>query len=50
MSNATREPIGWTRILLNKVPEVTLAFWVIKVMSARLGRTTLPFMSASAPA
>ena len=45
MSNATREPIGWTRILLNKVPEVTLAFWVIKVMSTTVGETGADYLA-----
>lgn len=45
MNNATREPIGWTRILLNKVPEVTLAFWVIKVMSTTVGETGADYLA-----
>ena len=34
--------------LLNKVPEVTLAFWVIKIMSTTVGETGADFLSVSA--
>ena len=45
MSSSTHEPTGWTRILLNKVPEVTLAFWVIKVMSTTVGETGADYLA-----
>jgi uncharacterized membrane-anchored protein len=34
-----------TRILLNKVPEVTVWFWVIKVLSTTVGETFADFLS-----
>lgn len=33
---------------LNKVPEVTLAFWVIKVMSTTVGETAADFLAVNA--
>jgi uncharacterized membrane-anchored protein len=37
----------WTRILLNKVPEVTLLFWVVNVLSTTVGETTSHYLSGS---
>jgi uncharacterized membrane-anchored protein len=34
-----------TRILLNKVPEVTVFFWIIKVLSTTVGETFADFLS-----
>jgi uncharacterized membrane-anchored protein len=36
--------IGW----LNKVPEVTLAFWIIKIMSTTVGETGADFLAVNA--
>src|ERR1700709_2051296 len=36
------------RHMLNKVPEVTLAFWVIKIMSTTVGETGADFLAVSA--
>lgn len=36
--------IGW----LNKVPEVTLAFWIIKIMSTSVGETGADFLAVNA--
>lgn len=33
---------------LNKVPEVTLSFWVIKVMSTTVGETGADFLAVDA--
>jgi len=41
--NATR-----LRQLVNKVPEVTLAFWVIKIMSTTVGETVADFLAVNA--
>src|SRR5262245_65800295 len=40
-------PTAWptTRQLLNKVPEVTLYFWVIKVLCTTVGETASDFLS-----
>ncbi|OOL34661.1 hypothetical protein BOO94_27635, partial [Pseudomonas sp. FSL W5-0299] len=35
---------GW----LNKVPEVTLAFWVIKILSTTVGETGADFLAVDA--
>ncbi|EPM96069.1 hypothetical protein A259_32209, partial [Pseudomonas syringae pv. actinidiae ICMP 19070] len=35
---------GW----LNKVPEVTLAFWVIKILSTTVGETVADFLAVDA--
>jgi len=42
MSNA--RSIGW----LNKVPEVTLSFWIIKIMSTTVGETGADFLAVNA--
>lgn len=36
--------IGW----LNKVPEVTLAFWTIKILSTTVGETGADFLAVNA--
>lgn len=36
------------RQLLNKVPEVTLAFWIIKIMSTTVGETGADFLAVNA--
>jgi uncharacterized membrane-anchored protein len=33
---------------LNKVPEVTLSFWVIKIMSTTVGETLADFLAVDA--
>ena len=33
--------------MLNKVPEVTLAFWVIKIMSTTVGETVADFLAVN---
>src|SRR6058998_2827533 len=35
----------WTRKMLNKVPEVTLYFWVIKVLCTTVGETGSDYLS-----
>lgn len=37
------QPKNW----LNKVPEVTLAFWVVKIMSTTVGETVADFLAVS---
>ena len=34
-----------TREMLNKVPEVTLAFWVIKIMATTVGETGADYLA-----
>ena len=34
--------------MLNKVPEVTLAFWVIKIMSTTVGETGADYLAVHA--
>lgn len=36
----------FTSTLLNKVPEVTLIFWIIKILSTTVGETAADFLSA----
>jgi uncharacterized membrane-anchored protein len=38
---------SWTRTLLNKVPEVTLLFWIVKIMSTTVGETAADFLSGN---
>lgn len=32
--------------MLNKVPEVTIFFWIIKIMAATVGETAADFLNA----
>src|SRR3954449_1872074 len=41
----TSPQISATRVLLNKVPEVTLFFWIIKILSTTVGETFADFLS-----
>lgn len=36
---------AWTRTLLTKVPEVTLLFWVVKILSTTVGETAADFLN-----
>ena len=36
---------AWTKTLLNKVPDVTILFWIIKIMSTTVGETAADFLS-----
>ena len=38
------QPIAW----LNKVPEITLAFWIIKILSTTVGETGADFLAVNA--
>ena len=42
------DPKQSLRQLLNKVPEVTLAFWVIKILSTTVGETGADFLAVNA--
>ncbi|MEP6815597.1 MAG: hypothetical protein ABI873_08620 [Marmoricola sp.] len=37
----------WTRTLLNKVPEVTVLFWVIKILSTTVGETAADYLNSN---
>lgn len=38
---------AWTRTLLNKVPQVTVLFWVVKILSTTVGETAADFLNGS---
>lgn len=38
---------AWTRILLNKVPQVTILFWVVKILSTTVGETAADFLNSN---
>jgi hypothetical protein len=44
MNNLPTADQGW----LNKVPEVTLSFWIIKIMSTTVGETGADFLAVNA--
>jgi uncharacterized membrane-anchored protein len=44
MESTTRED---ARQLLNKVPEVTLYFWIIKIMCTTVGETAADFLNVN---
>jgi uncharacterized membrane-anchored protein len=50
-SAATRPPVDLARspgmAMLNKVPEVTLAFWVIKILATTVGETGADFIAVT---
>ena len=37
----------WTRALLNKVPEVTVLFWIVKILSTTVGETAADFLNGN---
>ena len=41
----SRQASEWVPTMLNKVPEVTLAFWVIKIMSTTVGETGADYLA-----
>jgi uncharacterized membrane-anchored protein len=46
MSNAVAVPAG-SRYLANKVPEVTIFFWIIKVLCTTVGETFADFLNTN---
>ncbi|MEO6472135.1 MAG: hypothetical protein ABIR57_09395 [Aeromicrobium sp.] len=38
---------SWTRTLLNKVPEVTVLFWIVKILSTTVGETAADFLNGN---
>ena len=36
-----------TRILLNKVPEITITFWIIKILSTTVGETCADYLAVN---
>ena len=36
---------AWTQTLLNKVPEVTILFWVVKILSTTVGETAADYLN-----
>src|SRR4051812_10208661 len=44
-SPATARPVSLGRKMLNKVPEVTLYFWVIKIMCTTVGETAADYLN-----
>jgi uncharacterized membrane-anchored protein len=47
MSSDTRTVQSFTGLLLNKVPEVTIYFWLIKVLSTTVGETAADFLDTN---
>jgi uncharacterized membrane-anchored protein len=47
MANDTQVTEGRIGLMLNKVPEVTLYFWLIKVLSTTVGETAADFLSTN---
>lgn len=45
MSDPTVQPAPTARQMLNKVPEVTIFFWVIKIMATTVGETAADFLN-----
>ncbi|MFT3802384.1 MAG: hypothetical protein QM766_14350 [Burkholderiaceae bacterium] len=43
-SSSSITPAGW----LNKVPEITLAFWIIKILSTTVGETVADYLAVDA--
>src|SRR4051794_12190621 len=48
MNTTTRaRPVSLRRTMLNKVPEVTLFFWVIKIMCTTVGETAADYLNVN---
>src|SRR6185437_10775365 len=47
MTSDTRTFQSFTGLLLNKVPEVTIYFWLIKVLSTTVGETAADFLDTN---
>jgi uncharacterized membrane-anchored protein len=47
MTNPTSTPLSNPRGLLSKVPEVTVIFWVIKVLATTVGETAADFLGVN---
>ena len=47
MNSDTRTARSFTGLLLNKVPEVTIYFWLIKVLSTTVGETATDFLDTN---
>ncbi len=45
--SATTQPDLEVRTLLSKVPEVTLFFWIIKVLCTTIGETAADFLNTN---
>ena len=45
MTSTKRAPTG--RLLLSKVPEVTVYFWIIKVLCTTVGETAADFLNVN---
>jgi uncharacterized membrane-anchored protein len=43
----TLDPRTWGRQMLNKVPEITLYFWVIKVLCTTVGETAADYLNSN---
>src|ERR1700712_5765785 len=43
----TNEPNHIRTILANRIPEVTLAFWVIKILSTTTGETAADYLNST---
>lgn len=46
-SPATGQAKWWARRMLNKVPEITLFFWVIKILCTTVGETAADFLNGT---
>nr|WP_216894406.1 hypothetical protein [Nocardia alni] len=46
MTETTGPEVGTTRRMLSKVPEVTMWFWVIKVLCTTVGETFADWINA----
>src|SRR3984885_15516566 len=47
MANDTQVTTSYTGLLLNKVPEITIYFWLIKVLSTTVGETAADFLNTN---
>lgn len=47
MNQSRDRGLSWGRMMLNKVPEVTIFFWVIKVLCTTVGETASDFLNVN---
>jgi uncharacterized membrane-anchored protein len=43
----TTQPTSRRKLMLNKVPEVTVYFWIIKILCTTVGESFADYMSAT---
>jgi uncharacterized membrane-anchored protein len=46
-NSTSNQASNWGKLLLNKVPEITIYFWIIKVLGTTIGETAADFLNVN---